>query len=148
MKQTLILLSLFLLGGCASSRKFVFYQYTPLEGIKSKTSDRFKWENTVQPGEDISKANILEMETSSSHFIQIKGAEKKHSHDYHDLTVVLLSGSGRMYLGPNSVSVAAGAVIFIQRGLEHYFVNGGQEPASTMAIYTPAFDGKDIVFRE
>lgn len=136
------------LGGCAAPQKYVFYQYTQLEGIKSKTSDRFKWENAVQPGEDISKALILEMENSSAHFIQILGSEKKHSHDFHDLTVLIQSGRGRMYIGTSSVSVGAGAVIFIPIGLEHYFVNGGPEPASAIAVYSPAFDGKDIVFRE
>ncbi|OGR89483.1 MAG: hypothetical protein A3A86_00160 [Elusimicrobia bacterium RIFCSPLOWO2_01_FULL_60_11] len=136
------------LAGCAGQQKYVFYQYTQLEGIKAKTADHFKWENAIQPGEDVSKVRILEMENSSAHFIQIRGTEKKHSHDLHDLTVIIQSGSGRMYLGASSVGVAAGAVIFIPRGLEHYFVNGGPEPASAIAVYSPAFDGKDIVFRE
>lgn len=148
MKWLTAFLALACLGGCAAPQKYVFYQYTQLEGIKSKTADRFKWENAVQPGEDISKALILEMENSSAHFIHIRGSEKKHSHDFHDLTVIIQSGSGRMYLGTSSVSVAAGAVIFIPRGLEHYFVNGGPEPASAIAVYSPAFDGKDIVDRE
>ena len=148
MKRFTAFLALACLGGCAAPQKYVFYQYTQLEGIKAKTADHFKWENAIQPGEDVSKVRILEMENSSAHFIQIRGTEKKHSHDLHDLTVIIQSGSGRMYLGASSVGVAAGAVIFIPRGLEHYFVNGGPEPASAIAVYSPAFDGKDIVFRE
>ena len=110
--------------------------------------DRIKWENTLQPGEDSSKATLLEMDHSSAHFVQIQSSEKKHFHHFHDLTVILQSGRGRMYLGTSSVSVGPGAVIFIPKGLEHYFVNGGASPASAIAIYSPAFDGKDIVNRE
>lgn len=134
--------------GCASSQQYVFYQYTPLGGIQSKPVERVKWENTLQPGEDSSKATLLEMDNLSAHFIQISGSEKKHSHAFHDLTVILQSGRGRMYLGTSSVSVRSGAVIFIPRGLEHYFVNGGPDPASAIAVYSPAFDGKDIVNQE
>src|SRR3990172_5980826 len=148
MKWVAAVLALACFGGCAAPQKYVFYQYTQLEGIKSKTADRFKWENSVQPVEDMAKALILEMENSSAHFIQIQGSEKKHSHDFHDLTVIVQSGRGRMYLGTSSVNVRSGAVIFIPRGLEHYFVNGGPEPASAIAVYSPAFDGKDIVERE
>ena len=148
MKRFAVFLALAGLSGCAGAPKYVFYQYTQLEGIKSKSSEHYKWENAVQPGEDIAKANILAMDYSSAHFIQIRGTEKKHSHDLHDLTVVIQSGRGRMYLGNSSVSVQAGAVVFIPRGLEHYFVNGGPEPATAMAIYSPPFDGKDIVEKE
>ncbi|OGR83258.1 MAG: hypothetical protein A2901_08340 [Elusimicrobia bacterium RIFCSPLOWO2_01_FULL_54_10] len=148
MKTFLPFLALCLFYGCAAPQKYAFYQYTELEGVKSKTLDRLKWENSVQPGEDISKALILEMDNASSHLIQIRGSEKRHSHDLHDLTVILQSGRGRMFMGNSSVSVGPGAVIFIPRGLAHYFVNGSAEPASAIAIYSPAFDGKDVVDRE
>ena len=148
MKRSLVIAALAVLSGCAAQQKYVYYQYTQLEGIKAKSSEHYKWENAVQPGEDVSKAKILEMDNASAHFIQIRGTEKKHSHDFHDLTVVLQSGRGRMYLGNSSVSVQAGAVIFIPRGLDHYFVNGGPEPATAMAVYSPPFDGKDIVEKQ
>ena len=141
-------LALACLSGCAAPQKCVFYQYTALEGVKSKTLDRLKWENAVPTGEDLSKALVLEMEGSSAHLIQIRGSEKKHVHEFHDVTVFVESGGGRMHLGKKSVNVGPGAVIFIPRGLEHYFVNGSAEPASAISVFSPAFDGKDIVDRQ
>ncbi len=144
----LALTALALLSGCAASQKYVFYQYTPLEGIKGKSLERLKWENAVQPGEDLSKTMILEMDNSSTHLIQIRGSEKKHVHEFHDATVFIQSGTGRMYLGKKSVQVGPGAVIFIPRGLEHYFVNGGSETSSAIVVFSPSFDGKDVIIKE
>lgn len=137
-----------LLTGCAAQRSYTFYQYTELEGVKSKTLDRVQWENEIQPGEDISKALILQMDNSSTHLVQIKGAEKKHLHEFHDSTVFIQSGRGRMYLGKASFAVGPGAVIFIPHGVTHYFVNGGPEPAKAIAVFSPAFDGKDIIYKD
>ena len=137
-----------LLSGCAASQNFVFYQYNEVEGVKSKSLDRIKWENAVQPGEDLSKTLILQMDNSSTHLIQIRGSEKKHVHEFHDSTVIIQSGSGRMYLGRSSFKAHPGSIIFIPHGVEHYYVNGGSEPTSAIAVFSPAYDGKDIVFRE
>lgn len=136
------------LSGCAAAQNVVFYQYHELEGIKSKSLDRLKWENAIRPEETISKSVILEMDYSSAHMIQIRGGEKKHIHEFHDATVFIQSGWGRMYLGKSSVNVKPGSVIFIPHGVLHYFVNGGPEPATAFAIFSPAFDGKDTVNKE
>ncbi len=143
----LFLSVLALVSACAPSQKYVFYQYTPLEGVKSKSLDRLKWENEVQPGDDMSKALILQMDNASTHLVQIKGAEKNHIHQYHDSTVFIQSGTGRMYLGKTSFQVGPGAIIFIPQGLEHHYVNGGAEPTSAIAVYSPSFDGKDIIYK-
>ena len=146
--KPLFLLCLSILPACAATQNTVFYQYNELEGIKSKTMDRLKWENTIPQGESISKALILQGDFSSAHLIQIRGAEKRHVHEFHDSTVFIQSGSGLMHLGKSSVKVGPGSVIFIPHGLEHYFENAGSEPATAIAVFSPAFDDKDIKFKE
>lgn len=139
---------LLLVPACAGTQKTVFYQYNALEGIKNKTLDRLKWENAIRPEDSIVKTLILETDYSSAHLIQIRGEEKKHVHEFHDSMVFVQSGSGRMYLGKSSFKAGPGAIIFIPHGVEHRFVNGGPEPATAISIFSPAFDGKDIIYKE
>ncbi len=148
MRKLIILSLLALLPACATPGGVVFYQYNPLEGIKNKTLDRLKWENAIGPDEKISKTLILQTDFSSAHLIQIRGSEKRHVHEFHDFTVFIQSGSGRMYLGKGSFPVGPGSIIFIPHGVEHYFVNAGNEPAVAIAIFSPAYDEKDIKFKE
>ena len=148
LKPIVFLFFLALLPACATPRNTVFYQYNELEGVKSKTLDRLKWENTMQPDENISKNLILQTDFSSTHLIRIRGSEKRHVHEFHDSTVFFQSGTGRMYLGKSSFNVGPGAVIFIPHGVEHYFVNGGNEPATAIAVFSPSFDGQDVKVKE
>ena len=148
MKRFIWLSTLTVLAGCAGSQNCVFYQYTELEGVKSKTLERHKWENAIRPEEDIAKSLVLQMDNSSTHVVQIRGSEKPHRHEFHDSTVFIQSGTGRMFLGKSSFRVGPGAIIFIPHGVEHYFVNGGAEPAVAITVFSPAFDGKDTVYKE
>ncbi len=91
---------------------------------------------------------LLSSEFSSYHLIQIRTREKSHVHETHDLAVFVQSGFGKMYLGRESFGVRPGSVVFIPRRTPHYFVNVGKTPAVAIAIYSPPFDGKDMVFKE
>ena len=148
MKPLLFMAFLAMLPACATTQNMVFYQYNELEGVKSKTLDRLKWENAMQPEENISKTLILQTDFSSTHMIRIRGAEKRHVHEFHDSTVYIQSGSGRMYLGKSSFNVGPGSIIFIPHGVEHYFVNSGAEPATAIAVFSPAFDGQDVKVKD
>jgi len=148
MKCLVGILSTFLLSGCAASGNYKFHQYTVFGGVKSKSLERLKWENQFQPGEDITKALILQMDHASAHLIQIKGSERKHTHYYHDLIVILQSGQGRMFLGKSSFAAGAGDIIFIPKGVDHYFINGSENPATAIAVYSPVFKGEDVVEKE
>jgi quercetin dioxygenase-like cupin family protein len=79
------------------------------------------------------------------HLIQIRGAEKPHRHLYHDAVVFLESGQGTLYLGKNVLKLQAGSVIFIEHGTPHYFVNQGPEPAVAVAVFSPPYDGQDLI---
>lgn len=133
------------LFGCANVSNTVLYQITDLGRLNRKSLDRFLWENVIKPEEAISNAPILMGDLASYHLVQIRGAEKPHAHEFHDLAVFLQSGVGTMFLGKQSFKVKAGSVIFIPHGTPHYFVNMGESPAVAIVVFSPAYDGKDSV---
>ena len=134
------------LGGCASVPSPVFYSLNQLEHLTSKTLDRMVWENELSQEEPLSSTVILKSDEASYHLIQVRGAEKKHMHEYHDLAVFVQSGTGTMFLGKEKFNVRGGAVIFVPHGIPHYFVNTGPQPAVAVSVFSPPFDGKDIVY--
>lgn len=81
----------------------------------------------------------------SHHIVQIRDREIPHIHKFHDLTVIVLGGRGYIMWEQRRIDLKAGDVLFIPRGLAHYYVNGSEEPAVAFAIYSPPFDGKDTI---
>jgi quercetin dioxygenase-like cupin family protein len=64
-------------------------------------------------------------------------------HKLHDATVTMLRGEGYLMLGKNRINLKTGDIIHIPRGAPHYYVNMASEPTVALAVYSPAFDGKD-----
>src|SRR5579884_4111556 len=62
-----------------------------------------------------------------------------------ELTVHVLSGGGVLVLARRRVTLRAGDVVLIARGVTHWFTPGGREPAVALAVFTPPLDGPDAV---
>ena len=135
------------LAGCAAQPRVVFYQLNDLERLTKKSLDRAVWENAVPLDKDVLNTPLSKDEYASYHLVQVRTQEKSHVHENHDLAVFVQSGEGTMFLGKESFKVRAGSVIFIRHGIVHYFVNEGPSPAAAIAVFSPPFDGKDIIFR-
>lgn len=75
--------------------------------------------------------------------IRLAGAEHPHTHDEHDLIVVLLSGSGVLHIGDRVVSVKPGDVMEIPRKVVHWAENTDPEASVVYAIFSPPYDGRD-----
>ncbi|MBL4889496.1 MAG: cupin domain-containing protein [Candidatus Lindowbacteria bacterium] len=91
---------------------------------------------------------VLELERTdeaSHHLVQIRDREKLHMHQDHDLTVFILEGDGVMAIGDSARTARTGHVLFIPRTAPHRFINLSDNPAVAYTIFTPPFDGKDIV---
>jgi mannose-6-phosphate isomerase-like protein (cupin superfamily) len=82
-------------------------------------------------------------EDMSVSLIRLASAEKPHTHNKHDLTVVMLSGSGILHIGDRSVPVQAGDIMEIPRGTVHWAENVGPGACEVYAIFSPPYDGKD-----
>lgn len=100
---------------------------------------------TLGPGDSFRIHEIGRDAHSSHHVVWIRDREVPHTHDRHDLWVVMLRGHGTMRLGDEERPVDEGSVLYVPRGTVHAFRNLSGEIAAAYAIYAPAFDGRDRV---
>jgi mannose-6-phosphate isomerase-like protein (cupin superfamily) len=140
MKFVIALLSL--LMACAPVPRF-YLQY----GTDFKQSDLEKMlaENPLPMGENIKVITLGQGPAASHHVVQIRDRESPHLHKTHDATVMMLKGQGYLMLEQRRIDLTVGDVVYIPRGAAHYFINTAPEPTVAFAIYSPPFDGKDMV---
>jgi quercetin dioxygenase-like cupin family protein len=100
-------------------------------------------ENPLGPGDNIKVTNLGRSASASQHVVQIRDREFLHVHKLHDATVTMLRGQGYLVLDKKRIDLKAGDVIHIPRGVPHQYVNTGNQPTVALAVYAPAFDGKD-----
>jgi quercetin dioxygenase-like cupin family protein len=100
-------------------------------------------DNPLAPGENIKVANLGRSASASQHIVQIRDREILHMHKLHDGTVTMLRGQGYIVLADKRINLKVGDVIHIPRGVTHQYVNGASEATVVLAVYAPAFDGKD-----
>lgn len=100
--------------------------------------------NPIGKDENIKATPLFKNEDSSHLIIQIRDREKPHIHETHDLTVVVKKGNGILHLGKDKLPMGSGDITFIPKGVLHYFVNTGSEPAIAYVIFTPFYDSKDM----
>lgn len=127
---------------CAPAPRF-YLQY----GTQFTESDLEKIlaENPLHLTENIKVTTLGRGQTISHHVVQIRDREVPHIHKEHDLTVVVLRGGGYIMLGRRRIELAAGDLLFIPRGIIHYFVNTFTQPSVALAVFSPPFDGKDTI---
>lgn len=100
---------------------------------------------TLGPEEAFRLREIGRDAFSSHHVVWIREREVPHTHDRHDLWVVMLRGHGTMLLGDEERPVGEGSVLYVPRGTVHAFRNLSDEVAVAYAVYAPAFDGRDRI---
>jgi len=105
--------------------------------------DKILADNPLAAGENIKVANLGRSQSASQHVVQIRDREIPHIHKLHDATVTMLRGEGYLILGKKRINLKAGDVVHIPRGVPHYYVNAASQPTVALAVYSPAFDGKD-----
>lgn len=137
---SLLVSGLALLSACVSGPHF-YLQY----GNEYRELDlaRVLADNPLAPGENIKVANLGRSASASQHVVQIRDRETLHMHKLHDATVTMLRGQGYLVLADKRINLKAGDVIHIPRGVVHQYVNTAGEPTVALAVYAPAFDGKD-----
>ena len=127
-------------SGCAAGPHF-YVQYG--DEYREISLEKILADNPLAPGENISVANLGRLVSASQHIVQIRDREILHVHKLHDGTVIILRGQGFLVLAGRHIVVKAGDVIHIPRGVAHQYINGAGEPTVVLAVYAPAFDGKD-----
>ena len=68
-----------------------------------------------------------------------------HHHRELEEIYYILSGSGRMTVGEESNTVAAGDAVYVPRGHRHTLKNTGDEPIRLLVVCGPAFFYEDEI---
>ena len=113
--------------------------------IKQTEIDKVLAENPLGANENIKITTLGQGQSASHHVVQIRDREKPHVHKLHDGTVVVIKGRGYLMMDNRRIDLSAGDIAYIPRGAVHYFVNTAGEPAVAFVVFSPPFDGKDIV---
>lgn len=129
-----------LLSACVSGPRF-YLQYG--DEYRELDLEKILADNPLAPEDNIKVANLGRSASASQHIVQIRDREILHVHKIHDGTVTLLRGQGYLVLADRRIDLKAGDVMHIPRGVAHQYVNDAREPTVALAVYAPAFDGKD-----
>jgi mannose-6-phosphate isomerase-like protein (cupin superfamily) len=133
---------LFLLSACAPV-PYVFLQY----GTELKQLDLAKVvaANPLGPGENIKITTLGQGTGASHHVVQVRDRESPHLHQTHDGTVMLVSGHGYLMMAKKRIELSAGDIVYIPRGIVHYYVNTAPQPSIAFVVFSPPFDGRDNI---
>jgi quercetin dioxygenase-like cupin family protein len=99
----------------------------------------------LPPGEAFKATEIHRSAGASYHLVQINTQEKPHIHKKHDLTGLMLTGSGMLFVDNTPFVLKAGGFFFVPRGAAHFFINNAPTGSAAWVTFTPPFDGKDAV---
>lgn len=94
-------------------------------------------------GQNITVTELQRSENSSVSAVQVRDREEPHVHTRYDLTVVVASGEGTLWLNGLPIRMQRGDAVFIPKGTPHYFVNDGSDPAVAIVVFSPPFTGRD-----
>ena len=137
----LVFLSFVFLACSASPHFYLRYGHR----LTEQELDSLLAANPLGPSENIKAITLGQTREVSHHVVQVRDREIPHIHKNHDVTVVMLRGQGYLIWENERVELDAGDVLFIPRGAVHYFVNTHARPTVALAIYSPAYDGKDTI---
>ncbi|MBL8878878.1 MAG: cupin domain-containing protein [Phycisphaerales bacterium] len=94
---------------------------------------------------DFYPQNLLITERFSMHLLQFRTAEQRHIHRRHDLTFVVVRGTGEVWVNDRRFQAKPGDVFHIPRGTPHYCVNTGDAVLAAVLTFTPPFDRSDSI---
>ena len=75
--------------------------------------------------------------------LEVEVAEHPHVHETHDLTVVILGGSGTLVAEGRRYRLRPGDVTHIARGRPHHFHPDGGKLVKGLVIFTPRLEARD-----
>lgn len=132
-----------LLGCTPYQMPYLFLQY----GQEFRQFDlvRVVADNPLKPGENVKLITIGQGQSASHHVVQIRDRESPHLHKAHDGIVIMARGRGYLVMDKRRITLSAGDIVHIPRGVPHYYVNTDLDPTVAVVIFAPPFDGKDNV---
>ncbi len=83
---------------------------------------------------------------SSYGVILAHNALSARSHDEHDLLLYGHSGTADFIVDEDTHTLTIGDMLFIPQGAIYSAKKTGAQPLQILAVFTPAFDGKDVIY--
>ena len=144
MRLALMSLIALALAGCAAGGTAI---YPPSIGqaLTQLDVDALVRANPAQPGEEVHIITVGRTASASYHVVIIPDRETPHVHQTHDGTILVLRGTGTLYLGAERLAVHPGSLLVIPRNVPHYFVNAGPAPAVGYVVWSPPMETADRV---
>ena len=111
-----------------------------------KYIDEIVEEKAMGEDEDVMIIPLGQDKSTSIYLFEIRqGAEMgTHSHKSHDEILYVKQGSGILALDGVRHVVKEGMLVMIPRKTVHKYINTGNETSTTISMFSPPFDGKDI----
>ena len=96
-------------------------------------------------GQAIRVDRVAVSDAAGWYVVQARGPESPHRHRTHDLTVVVLRGTGTLTRGDAVLRLRPGDVALIPRDVPHWFAPDAGTTAVALTTFTPALDAPDVV---
>ncbi|UCH52943.1 MAG: cupin domain-containing protein [Pseudomonadota bacterium] len=116
--------------------------------IEARSIEKILRENPLAPGENVKPIPLHRSAHTAHLLVQVRGREPAHYHADSDITVLMVRGHGSIHVGEQKLPAKSGDTLFVARGVVHYFVNEGKEPAVALVIYSPPPGPNDRVLVE
>lgn len=117
--------------------------YFKIEDVTRKDWRYIVNTNPISNEENVKVITLGNTEMISYHLVQLRNKEIPHTHNTHDLVVVVKQGEGVLNINNKSFDVSPGAIVFIPKGVPHYYENRCDCVSVAVTIFSPPFDGKD-----
>jgi mannose-6-phosphate isomerase-like protein (cupin superfamily) len=141
-KWLIVAVSMLALAGCATAppNPRIMLQY-------GKSLDASNLSSLVERagGGGVTALELGRTAWVSHHLAVVRDAEVPHYHRFHDMAVVVLRGEGVMDIEGRKYAMSPGDVIFVNRGVRHFFRNTAKDLSAAFVTFSPPFDRRDTV---
>ncbi|GBC99518.1 hypothetical protein HRbin17_02043 [bacterium HR17] len=99
----------------------------------------------VPDGQGIARSLLGQTEHATLMAVAVRTQELPHRHAKSDLLVIVLRGQGKMTVGDRTETVRVGDIVFVPKGVPHFFTNTDRAPSVALVLFTPPFQPGDTV---
>lgn len=103
----------------------------------------------IEPKTDYSNVHSIRLHDDrdmTASIIFIKKAVRKHMHQFHTETVIVLKGRAAFFLNGEESMIKKGDQIIIPKGTPHAVIVKSKKPLMVLSIQSPQFKGLDRIF--
>ena len=138
-----LVVALLPLNGCLTKRQKAVLWRQPSNRI---------WQLPAEPLADDQAASLAQYDQAGSQSLLVLRLAQdaklgKRYHKAHDMTLFVAEGTGIVIVEETRYSISAGSAVFLPRHTAYAVepLGKAQETLTALMVYSPAFDGQDVV---